>query len=163
MTRPHISPVTEIPPEWIDYNGHMNMAFYSMLFDRASDILAEEIGLGPGYARARSQTTYTAEVHIRYLRELHLGQKVRVHTWFLNHDEKRFHLWQEIHHEDGWIAATAETLALHIDMAGPRVTAFPADIAAQVEAFAARHGRAERPEGASRQIGIARARGRSGA
>ncbi|OIP84328.1 MAG: thioesterase [Rhodobacterales bacterium CG2_30_65_12] len=153
MTSPDISPVMDIPPEWIDYNGHMNMAFYAMLFDRASGIFAKEIGLGPGYAQARGHTTYTAEIHIRYLRELHLGQKVRVHSWLIDHDAKRLHTWQEIHHPDGWIAATAETLTLHIDMTGPRVAPFPADIAARLDAFAAAHGLPERPDGAGRPIG----------
>ena len=156
MSTPHISSVMEVVPEWLDYNGHMNMAFYNVLFDRAADEFYEIIGLGAGYATARGNTTYTAEIHIRYLRELHLGQKVRVHSWLLDHDEKRFHTWQEIHHEDGWIAATGETLALHIDMSGPRVAAFPDDIAAGMDDFARTHGLPDMPEGAGRSIGIPR-------
>jgi acyl-CoA thioester hydrolase len=156
MSTPHISSAIEIPPDWLDYNGHMNMAFYSMLFDRASDEFYQVIGLGAAYAKTRGFTTYTAEIHIRYLRELHLGQVVRVHSWLLDHDSKRFHTWQEIHHPDGWIAATGETLALHIDMSVPRVAPFPADIAAGMDAFAASHGLPERPDGAGHPIGIAR-------
>lgn len=156
MSIPHISSEMEIPPNWIDYNGHMNMAFYSMLFDRASDEFCIGIGLGPDYAKSRGHTTYTAEIHIRYLRELHLGQRVRVHSWLLDHDAKRFQFWQEIHHPDGWIAASAETLALHIDMSGPRVAPFPADIAAGLDAFAATHGLPDMPAGAGQPIGIPR-------
>lgn len=156
MSTPHISSEMQVVPAWIDYNGHMNMAFYNVLFDRASDEFYEIIGLGAGYAESRRHTSYTAEFHIRYLRELHLGHKVRVHSWLLDHDEKRFHTWQEIHHADGWIAATGETLALHIDMSGPRVAPFPADIAAGMDAFAATHGLPEMPEGAGRSIGIRR-------
>ncbi|GKY88548.1 thioesterase family protein [Sinisalibacter aestuarii] len=155
MSTPHISTVMDIVPEWIDFNGHMNMAFYNVLFDRASDEFYQLIGLGEPYV-ARGFTTYTAEFHIRYLRELHLGQQVRVRSWLLDHDEKRFHTWQEIRHEDGWIAATGETLALHIDMSGPRVVPFPDDIAAGMDAFAAAHGRPDRPEGAGSAIGIPR-------
>jgi len=157
MSRPHISSVMEVDPGWIDYNGHMNMAYYTMLFDRAGDEFYEIVGLGPSYAGSRGFTTYTAEFHIRYLRELHLGDRVRVHSWLLDHDAKRFHAWQEIHHEDGWVAATGETLALHIDMSGPRVAPFPPDIAAAMDAFARDHGLPEKPEGAGRSIGIARA------
>lgn len=156
MTSPHISTPMQVPPEWIDYNGHMNMAFYAMLLDRASDEFYEELGLGPAYAEARGHSTFTGEIQIRYRRELHLGHRVRVKSWLLDHDEKRFHTWQEIHHEDGWIAATGEALTLHIDRAGPRVAPFPADIAARLEAFAARHTREDWPEGAGRGIAIRR-------
>ncbi|MCB1339146.1 MAG: thioesterase family protein [Maritimibacter sp.] len=156
MSTPHISSVMSVAPEWIDYNGHMNMAYYSMLFDRAADEFYEVIGLGAAYAKARGLTTYTGEIKIRYLRELHLGQTLRVHSWLVDHDRKRFHSWQEIHAEDGYLAATAETLALHIDMSGPKVAPFPDDIAAGLDAFAARHGMPEMPKGAGRAIGIAR-------
>ena len=156
MSTPHVSTLMDVVPEWIDYNGHMNMAFYNVLFDRAADQFYEIIGLGADYAKTRKLTTYTAEFHIRYLRELHLGHKVRVRSWLLDHDEKRFHTWQEIHHEDGWVAATGETLGLHVDMSGPRVAPFPDDIAKRMDDFARTHGLPEMPEGAGRSIGIAR-------
>ena len=160
MTTPHISSPMDIAPEWIDYNGHMNMAFYSVLFDRAADEFYEQIGLGAAYAATRGFTTYTGEVKIRYLQELHLGQTLRVHSWLIDHDAKRFHSWQEIHAgdgtEDSFLAATAETLALHIDMSGPKVAPFPPDIAAGLDAFEAKHGLAQMPEGGGRAIGIPR-------
>ena len=93
---------------------------------------------------------------MRYLRELHLGDRVRVHSWVIDHDAKRFHSWQEIHHADGWVAATGETLGLHIDMSGPRVAPFPDDIARALDDFARTHGLPEPPEGAGRSIGIPR-------
>ena len=77
-------------------------------------------------------------------------------SWLLDHDDKRFHTWQEIHHPEGWIAASAETLALHIDMSGPRVAAFPTDIAVAMNAFAARHGLPDHPTGAGKPIAIHR-------
>lgn len=156
MSTPYISTLMEVEPSWIDYNGHMNMAFYSALFDRAADEFYERIGLGAAYAKERGCTSYTGEIKLRYLQELHLGQKVRVQSWLLDHDAKRFHTWQEIHAEAGFIAATAETLALHIDMSGPKVAPFPDDIAAGLDAFAAAHGMPEMPEGAGKAIGIPR-------
>ena len=155
MSTPHISSAMEVVPEWIDFNGHMNMAFYSLLVDRAADEFYGAIGLGAEYVKT-GFTTYTGELKIRYLQELHLGQKVRVHSWLIDHDAKRFHTWQEIHAEDGFIAATAETLGLHIDMSGPRVAPFPDRIAAGLDAFAAKHGLPEMPEGAGKAIGIPR-------
>ncbi len=156
MSTPHISSVMEVDPSWIDYNGHMNMAYYAMLFDRAADEFYELLGLGPNYAKTRGFTTYAAEFHIRYLRELHLGHKVRVHSWLLDHDAKRFHSWQEIWHEDGWCAASGEALTLHIDMSGPRVAPMPEDVIEKFETFARLHGRPDMPEGAGRAIGIPR-------
>lgn len=60
---PHISRIFDIEEEWIDYNGHLNMAYYTVLFDRASDEVSERLGMGPAYAKARRLTTYTAEIH----------------------------------------------------------------------------------------------------
>ncbi|MEJ2028594.1 MAG: thioesterase family protein [Maritimibacter sp.] len=156
MSTPHISSVMEVEPGWIDYNGHMNMAYYNMLFDRAADEFYGEIGIGANYAAERGFTTYLAEIHIRYLRELHLGNKVTVKSWILDHDAKRYHGWQEVWHEDGWCAASAEVLSLHIDMSGPKVAPMPDDIAARMADFARRHGRSDLPEGAGGRIGLRR-------
>ena len=152
----HISSVMEVIPDWIDYNGHMNMAYYNVLCDRAADEFYPTIGFGEDYARTRGHTTYTAEFHVCYLRELHLGAKVRVHSWMLDFDEKRFHTYQEIHHEDGWIAATGEALGLHIDMSGPRVAKMPSDVFERLTTFAAAHKPPQWPERAGRSIGIKR-------
>lgn len=156
MGTPHISEIKTIKPEWIDYNGHLNMAFYNVLFDNAADDFYPEIGFGPEYLSERNFTTYTAEFHICYLRELHLDAKVRVHSWLLDFDEKRFHTYQEIHHEDGWIAATGEALGLHIDMSGPKVAPMPADVYERLEKFHEKHSADPWPERAGRGIGIKR-------
>lgn len=146
----------EIQPEWIDYNGHLNMAYYSVLFDRSVDEGFLAMGLGPDYAKTRRHTTYSAEFHICYVRELHLGSRVRSSFQLLDHDDKRLHCYQELFHEDGWLAATGETLVLHIDMAGPKVAPFPPDVAAKVATMRAAHAGLPRPERAGRSIGIRR-------
>ena len=125
---PFVSSVMEVEKDWIDYNGHLNMAYYNVLFDRCSDEAFAAMGLGPDYAKERRLTSYTAEAHICYVQELHLGDKVRVEFQLLDHDEKRIHFFQELHHIDGWLAATSESLILHVDMSGPRVVPFPSDI-----------------------------------
>ncbi len=147
----------EIVPEWIDYNGHLNMAYYSVLFDRAGDEAFAALGLGPDYARTRRHTTYTGEFHICYLRELKVGSRVRASFQLVDHDEKRIHCYQELFHEDGWLAATGESLALHINMAGPKVAPFPADIAGRIAAMAASHRLLPAPPRLSRSIAIRRA------
>ena len=153
---PFVSSIMDVEKDWIDYNGHLNMAYYNVIFDRGSDEAAEVIGLGSVYARERRLTTYTAEVHICYVRELHLGDKVTVTFQLLDHDEKRLHAYQEIRHVDGWLAATSESMALHVDMSGPKVAPFPADIQAKIEAMRVAHAMLPRPERAGRSIGIRR-------
>lgn len=153
---PFVSRIMDVEKDWIDYNGHLNMAYYNVIFDRGGDDAAEVMGLGPAYARERKLTTYTAEVHVCYVRELHLGDKVTVTFQLLDHDEKRLHAYQEIRHADGWLAATSESLTLHVDMSGPKVAPFPADILAKVEAMRAAHAALPMPERAGRSIGIRR-------
>jgi acyl-CoA thioester hydrolase len=145
-----------IEPEWIDYNGHLNMAFYNVLFDRGVDQVWERLGFGPDYTTARGLTTYTAEFHIRYLRELHLGDAVRVRFQLLDHDAKRFHFYQELIHTDGWIAASAEGLSLHIDQSGPRVAPMPPDILANMSALLSEHATLPVPATIGQPIGIRR-------
>ena len=141
---------------WIDHNGHMNMGYYTILFDHCADDVFAEIGFGPDYVAARGLTTYAAEFHIRYLREVKLGDRLFSKFYMLDHDPKRFHYFQELYHEDGWISATGEGLTLHVDLSGPRVVPMPDDIAARVAAMARAHAALPRPEGVGSRIGIRR-------
>jgi acyl-CoA thioester hydrolase len=156
IAAPFVSRIMEIEKDWIDYNGHLNMAYYNVLFDRASDEAFEIMGLGPSYAKERQLTIYTAEVHVCYVQELHLGDTVTVTFHLLDHDQKRLRAYQEIRHTDGWLAATSESLSLHIDMSGPKVAPFPPDIEAKVKAMRAAHAGLPMPERAGRSIGIQR-------
>ena len=153
---PFVSRLMEIEKDWIDYNGHLNFAYYNVLFDRCSDEALELMGLGPDYPATRRMTIYTAEVHVCYVRELHLGDRVTVTFHLLDNDDKRLRAYQEIHHQDGWLAATSETLSLHIDMGGPKVAPFPADVMEKVEVLRAAHAALPLPERAGRSIGIKR-------
>lgn len=153
---PFVSRVMEVEKDWIDYNGHMNMAYYNVLFDRCSDEAFELMGMGPAYARTRKLTVYTAEVHVCYVRELHLGDRVTATFHLLDHDDKRLRHYQELFHVDGWLAATCEVLTLHIDMGGPKVAPFPPDVLAKVEALRTAHAALPMPERAGRSIGIKR-------
>lgn len=154
LPAPYISEIMAVEKEWIDYNGHMNMAYYNVLFDRASDGGFALVGLGPDYAKERGHTFYTAEAHLCYVSELHLGDQVRVSFQLLDFDEKRVRAYEEIRHVDGWLAATIETLSLHIDMSGPKVAPFPADILGKLEALKAAHAALPMPERAGRSVGI---------
>lgn len=153
---PFVSSDMEVDKAWIDYNGHMNMAYYNVLFDRCGDEAFELLGMGPDYANTRRLTVYTAEIHVCYVRELHLGDRVTCSFHLVDCDEKRLHVYQELRHADGWLSATSEVLSLHVDMAGPKVAPFPADVKAKVDAMLAAHAALPRPERIGRSIGIRR-------
>ncbi|APH72257.1 thioesterase family protein [Aquibium oceanicum] len=153
---PFLSSIMELEQNWIDYNGHLNMAYYNVLFDRGADQAYELLGMGPTYAAERRLTSYTAEAHVCYVREIHLGDRVECTFQLLDCDEKRLHSFQELRHVDGWLSATCEVLMLHVDMAGPKVAPFPPDIREKVEAMRAAHAGLPRPERAGRTIGIRR-------
>lgn len=155
---PFMSSLLEIEEGWIDFNNHLNMGYYTVLFDRAADQAFESLGFGPDYVASRNHTTFAAEFHIRYLRELKLGDRVRASFWLIEHDDKKFHGFQELYHEDGWLAATGEGMTLHVDLSGPRVVPMPEDIHARIEAMAAEHAKLPRPEGVGAQIGLRRKR-----
>ena len=80
---PFVSTVMRIEPPWIDYNGHLNVAYYNVLFDRAVDEVYELIGLGPAYLERHKHSTMVVEAHVRYLRELKLEDPVRVSVQLL--------------------------------------------------------------------------------
>ena len=152
------SPLMDVEAQWTDYNGHLNMAYYNVLFDRAADHGLSSLGINLDYVQNRKLTIYTAEIHVCYVRELHQGQKVYATFHLVDFDEKRLHVYQELHHEDGWLAATSEVLSLHIDMSGPKVAPFPEDILVNVKAMAEKHAKLELPARVGRSIGIRRNR-----
>ncbi len=153
---PFQSRIRPVEPQWIDYNGHMNMAYYNVLFDRCADDAFEVLGMGPDYVNTRNLSVYTAEIHVCYIREIHEGDRTVCTFQIVDHDEKRLHIYKELRHEDGWLSATSETLYLHIDMSGPKVAPFPPDILSGVREMAAAHTALGRPERAGRSIGIKR-------
>ncbi len=158
MTKPapFLSPIMEVQKDWIDYNGHLNMAYYSVLFDQGVDALWDKIGFGLEYRKTRGGTTFAAEYHVCYLREIHLGDKVRASWRLLDHNDKSWHFYQELFHEDGWISATGEGLGLHIDTSGPRVASMPPDILSTFKNLQAEHDHLPRPDRVGRQMGIRR-------
>ncbi len=152
----YLSDFMDIKPEWIDYNGHLNMAYYGVLFDQGVDQAFLELGLGPDYRDGTGHTTYSAEFHIRYLRELHLGDRVRASFQILDAGPKAFHFVQELIHKDGWTAATGEGISLHIDQSGPKVAAYPADIKSKLDAMTAAHADLPVPEYIGKPMAIRR-------
>jgi acyl-CoA thioester hydrolase len=158
MPAPFVSSVMRVEPAWIDYNGHLNMAYYNALFDRAVDEVYELLGLGLDYLKVQHHSTFTAEVHVRYLRELQVDDPVRVTFQLLGFDAKRLHYFEELHHaEAGWLSATSENMALHVDMDARKTAPFPAEIMARLERMKAAHATLPVPQAAGRRIAMPRA------
>jgi acyl-CoA thioester hydrolase len=154
---PFVSSVMRVEPQWIDYNGHLNMAYYNVLFDRAVDETYELIGVGADYVAQRRQSVFTAEVHVRYLRELHADDPVRVTFQLLDYDAKRMHYFEQLFHaEEGWVSATSENLSLHVDLASKKTAAFPRQVAARLAEMKASHSQLPVPEAAGRHCGMPR-------
>jgi acyl-CoA thioester hydrolase len=150
---PFVSSVMRVEPAWIDYNGHLNMAYYNVLFDRAVDELYRLTGLGEVYRKTRQCSLFTAEAHIRYLRELHAGDPVRVTFQLLDFDAKRLHFFEQLFHAtEGWVSATSENLSLHVDMTSKKTTPFSDEVSRRLSQVRASHARLPRPEATGRRI-----------
>lgn len=153
--QPFRSSIMQIDPQWIDYNGHLNMAYYNVMFDRAIDQMWLQLGIGPTYMKERNGSTFTAESHVRYLREIHLGDPVQVSVWLLEADGKRLHTFEELRHAaEGWLSATSENMSLHMDMKARRVAPFPPDIQQRIAEVTKAHSALPRPEGIGRRVAM---------
>lgn len=140
-------------PEWIDANGHMNLAYYVVLFDQATDLLYDVLGVGTAYRAATGNSTFTAETHTLYQRELRAGERVRIVPHVLGADAKRLHYFHEMYHAvDGHRVAAQELMALHIDMSVRRVAPFPADVSDRISAAVRLCRKRPIPEGVGRRI-----------
>src|SRR5215475_68179 len=152
---PFVSSVMSVEPAWIDYNGHLNMAYYNVLFDRCVDEAYELIGCGLAYLEQTRHSTFTAEVHVRYLRELHEGDPVRATFHLLDYDAKRMHYFEQLFHAtEGWVSATSENLSLHVDTAVKKTAAFPSEIARCLARMKAAHVKLPLPEVVGRRIAM---------
>jgi acyl-CoA thioester hydrolase len=150
---PFVSSLMRVEQGWIDYNGHLNMAYYNVLFDRAVDEAYELLGCGLEHVETSKHSCFTAEVHVRYLRELRAGDPVRVTFQLLGFDAKRLHYFEQLFHaEDGWLSATSENMALYVDMAAKKTAAFPTAVDARLARMRAAHAALPIPEAAGRRI-----------
>ena len=147
-----------VRPEWIDHNGHMNMGYYLVVFDFATDEFFRWVGLGEAHRQARGITTFCLEAHVTYHREVRSGDPLRFTTLLLGHDAKRLHYIHAMYHAtEGYLAATNELMSLHVDLATRRGAPMHATVLARVAAIQAAHDTVERPPQAGRRIGLSAA------
>jgi acyl-CoA thioester hydrolase len=152
---PFVSSVMRIEPGWIDYNGHLNMAYYNVLFDRAVDEAFLLCGMGPDYAKERGCSYFVVESRLRYRRELTRRDRVRITLQLIGVDDKRMRFVMEMRHAaEGWLAASAEHLALHVDMTTRKATPFPVDIREALESMRAAHSAMATPDWAGEGVAM---------
>ena len=142
-----------VQPDWIDYNGHMNLAYYVLVFDHATDALQDVVGLDAAYRAATGGSVFVVEAHLTYDNEVTLGEEMRVRTRVLDVDEKRLHLFHEMSAgNDDRLAATNELMILHVDLASRRTAPFPASVLAHLERLKAAHATLPPPPQVGRRI-----------
>ena len=144
-------------PEWIDWNGHMNVGFYVVAFDKATDTLCTQLGVGWEYTREKVGMTFVLEAHVTYDREVREGDPLRITTQVLDYDSKRVHYFHTMHHGDeGWVASTNELILMNIDYETRRSVPWPEETFRRLELMAAAHAKLPRPDKAGRVIAIKR-------
>ena len=126
--------------DWIDYNGHMNEGYYGLVFGDASDQYLIRMGFGEQYRTETGGSFYTVETHIMFLDELDLHTRLAVDTTVAGADPKRVHLLHELRRvDDDGLAATQETLMLHVDTNIDRVAPMSDELFAVAQTDAADH------------------------
>jgi acyl-CoA thioester hydrolase len=152
---PCICPAETVIDDWIDYNGHLNMAYYSVIFDHAVDHVYDFLEIGENYAKSGVGSCFTLEVHLHYLQELSVGDRVEVHFQLLDFDAKRLHFFEQLYHcEQGYLAATSEQIAMHVDMASRRSAPFPDAVLSALAGLRQAHASLEIPAQVGHRITI---------
>ena len=106
-----------VKQEWVDYNDHMNMAYYVLIFDQALEVALEKFKMGVSAAKGLNRSTMVVETNTKYLNEIYQGEEVDVHMTYFDHDKKRLHLKMEmIEKSKKKISATIEWISLYIDL-----------------------------------------------
>ncbi|MDJ0908116.1 MAG: thioesterase family protein [Woeseiaceae bacterium] len=143
-----------VVPDWIDHNGHMNVAFFVLAFDEATDAVYERWGLGLEYPDVSGCSVFTLGMNVDYRSELFEGDAIRILTRLVDYDEKRIHYFHEMYHADSdRLAATNECLCMNVGLESRKSEAFPAGV---LELLKKAHRPEPRPEGFGRALEIRR-------
>lgn len=146
-----------VRPEWCDYNGHMNVAYYTLIFDHAVDAFLDFLGAGEDYAKRRHCSFFTLDARSAYLHELTAGQSVRCAVQLLDFDEKRVHFCTEMTNlAEGWTAALREAVSIHVDLTSRRAAPMPGPVIDLLKQIKEAHAVLEKPPILNRPMGIGR-------
>jgi acyl-CoA thioester hydrolase len=149
-----------VRPEWIDANGHMNLAYHHVMFDHAVDLICAAWDLDWAYTKRTNHGLFAVETHTLYEQELLEGERARASTWVVGVDAKRLHVAHELYRAaDGARAACWEAVLLHVDLGARRVVPWPEPQAARMREAAAAHAAVPRPDWIGRRVGLPPPRG----
>ena len=160
MTEPIPAPFdryrARVRPEWIDNNGHMNMGYYVVVFDLATDEWLAWVGLDAAHRETQQVTTFCLEAHVTYHREVREGDPLRFTTRLLGHDARRIHYVHEMFHADaGYLASTNELMSLHVSQVSRRGTPMAPAILARLAQVQVVHDALPRLPQVGRVMGLA--------
>ena len=115
----------KIIKEWVDYNNHLNMAYYILIFDQALEVMLEKFKMGADSAKNEKKSTMVVETKTKYINEVQEGNEVDILLTFFDHDKKRLHLKMEmVEKNTKKILASIEWLSLYVNLETRKVTEF---------------------------------------
>ena len=119
---------TKIINDWTDYNGHMNLAFYILVFDKGAEEILSKFKMGEQSAKTTKKSTMAVESHTTYNNEVKENEEVDVYLSYFNHDKKRLLYKLEMYEKSkNILSATTEVLSLYIDLNIRKVAEFESD------------------------------------
>ncbi len=155
--RPLRSRTRQVAPEWIDYNGHMNVAYCTLAIDTSLDEIFDDLGIGVALVERLRMGPMVLVNQIHYLAELLEGEPFHVELQVLDIDHKRMHTFATmIHEKKGIAAATYESLTANVDLEARKTAPYPPEAFEKIEALARAHAGLPRPKLAGASIGIRR-------
>ena len=150
-----------VRPEWVDYNGHMNVAYYVLVFDHATDAVLDHLDIGTAYREATGCSVFVAEMHVTYEDEALEGERLEVESRLSGFDGKRIILFHEMRNARGAVIASNEVLCLSVNLATRRTAPLPAAAIARVEELARAHAALPPPAQAGRAVSLSARRPRT--
>ena len=124
---PIILPEKKVIKDWIDYNGHMNVAFYTLAFDKSLDVFLEDIlGIGETHALQNKQGPFVLQAHYHYLNEMSLDEKFNIRLLVVDCDEKRMHLCLDMFSQKkNKVVAVAEKVLINVNLNIRKIEYYP--------------------------------------
>ncbi len=145
----------EIKPEWMDHNGHLNVAYFVLAFDYATDAVYEEWEIGEHYPDDSGCSVYTLGMDVDYLAELFAGDEVIVSTQLLDWDHKRIHYYHRmLNAKTNEVVAVNECLVMNVHLESRRSAPFPETVQKKLNQVMDEQEGLEKPEKSGRRLSI---------
>ena len=148
---------TPVLKDWIDYNDHLNDAYYLVIFTKATDTLQNHLGLTLEHIKNTGETLFTVESHLAYVQQIGVGEMVTVTSKILETDTKRMRIFHSMFNDQDELLATVEMLLICYNLESQKVTDFSPMMQKSLSLFATEHGPLTWPKNAGKGIALKRA------